>query len=125
MTNGIDVTPELVTGIDYRKLPRAKPGRRTSLTQVLAMQDALYEACMIMKEDCRNASDKEERAKIAGAMSNTCKGWEALEDRKRVIRGLPLPGSLRPESKPRKPKSDNLPSPTEAPVTQSLKESTS
>lgn len=100
------LTPEqLANQVTYARLPRNQPGRRKSLTQVLNMQDAVYETCMMLRDDMCESTDKEERARIASAIASTCKGWDSLEDRKRVIRGQPLPGSLRPIAKPKKVKS--------------------
>lgn len=38
------------------------------------------------------------------ARAQLARAWEAIEERKRILRGRPLPGSLKPEPKKAKPK---------------------
>ncbi|MCI0744048.1 MAG: hypothetical protein L0Y58_01465 [Verrucomicrobia subdivision 3 bacterium] len=47
-------------------------------------------------EEC-SEKEAELHARIAGAAAQAVKGWDALEDRKRILRGRPLPGSFRPQ----------------------------
>src|SRR3974390_1244835 len=74
-----------------------KPGRRLATRQVLDMQQAMYKTALLLEKDALECSDREERARVASALANLAKGWDALENRKRILRGKPLPGSLRPE----------------------------
>ena len=69
--------------------PKPKRPRNTPLKQAVAMQAVLYQD--IMSPDTRPS----DRAQLARA-------WDTLEERKRVLRGKPLPGSLKPP--PPKPK---------------------
>jgi hypothetical protein len=86
---------------------RVKPGKGKSLRQVVALQDAAFEVAMTLREDAvQPGLNREQRAKVATAMSNLIKAWDSAEDRKRIIRGKPLPGSLRPE-KPKPKKQSN------------------
>jgi hypothetical protein len=78
------------------------------------MQQAAFEACMKLKTDVLDASDREERARAASALSNVSKAWSSMEDIKRILRGKPLPGSLRPESKPKKQRTPRA-TPSESP----------
>ena len=89
--------------------------RKPDLAQVIAMQTALYETCMVLKEDIHTVSDKEERARIASAIASVAKGWQGLQDSKRIIRGKPLPGSKRPAVEQPKHKVKASPSFTEEP----------
>jgi hypothetical protein len=41
--------------------------------------------------------------------------WERLEERKRILRGKPMPGSLKPESPKPKRKTPSVVEPTELP----------
>lgn len=66
------------------ELPRMKPGRRGAVLQLLDMQRFLVADAL--NPDTTPAA----RAQVARA-------WEVLEERKRILRGRPLPGSLRPE----------------------------
>lgn len=60
-----------------------KPGGRKYYKQLLQLQDDLFLRAM------REAEDNGKAAACARA-------WEVLEERKRIMRGRPLPGSLRP-----------------------------
>lgn len=80
-------------------LPRTRPGRRTSLSQAIAMQQATYECTIVLQGDLKETEDKLLRSRIASGLAQLTKSWELLEDRKRILRGKPLPGSLRPERK--------------------------
>lgn len=62
--------------------------RKRAYDELLVIQRILFAR---IADDSTSCSDK---AKLALA-------WEKLEDRKRILRGRPLPGNLRPES-PRK-----------------------
>lgn len=102
--NGSAAARYMITEPAPVKRSRIKPGRRSSLLQVLDLQKAAFDVAMSLREDALNAAlSKEQRAKTATALSNMIKAWDSAEDRKRIIRGKPLPGSLRPEkAKPKK-----------------------
>lgn len=59
-------------------------GRKSAITDILKMQDVLKARCLDMK-----TGPKEQ--------SSCALAWERLEERKRILRGKPLPGSLRQE----------------------------
>jgi hypothetical protein len=63
---------------------RIKPGKRNALRQALQLQQRVYE------EGIKKGIRPIELAQLARA-------WDVLEDRKRILRGRPLPGSLKPE----------------------------
>jgi hypothetical protein len=81
--------------------PRIQPGYRNSLQQVLLIQEVITEAVSGLRIDLKT-SNAETRARSSSALASLAKGWDCLEDRKRIIRGKPMPGSLRPEAKPKK-----------------------
>lgn len=66
------------------------------------MQDVAHDALQTLGSDLKETKDKALRAKIAQSMSALCKAFDTLEDRKRILNGKPMPGSLRPEAKARK-----------------------
>jgi hypothetical protein len=66
------------------QLPRMKPGRRGAVLQLLGMQRVLV-------ADALNPET------TPAARAQVARAWEVLEERKRILRGRPLPGSLRPE----------------------------
>lgn len=80
--------------------PKRKPGGRAALAQCLDMQECVYSTALLLKDDCVESTEREERARCASALASLCKAWEAMDDRRRILRGKPLPGSLRPERKP-------------------------
>jgi hypothetical protein len=116
-------------GIDYRRpahtvagsmpepIPRKtriQPGRRNSLVQVLDLQAMTYRAAELISNDIQDAGGKEQRAKLGQALSQVVKSWETLEDRKRILRGKPLPGSKRPAvDQPKRSKATPYGSPSE------------
>ena len=63
---------------------RIRPGRRIALRQALQLQQRVFD------EGIKPGVKPLELAQLARA-------WDCLEDRKRIIRGRPLPGSLKPE----------------------------
>jgi hypothetical protein len=66
------------------QLPRMKPGRRGALSQILELQRLLV-------VDAVNPET------TASARAQVARAWEVLEERKRILRGRPLPGSFKPE----------------------------
>jgi hypothetical protein len=63
---------------------RMRPGRRTALRQAIQIQERVF------AESLKTITKPLEVAQLARA-------WVFLEDRKRILRGKPLPGSLKPE----------------------------
>lgn len=68
---------------------RIRPGRLNSLRQALHLQQCVYEAGV------KKGVQPRDLAQLARA-------WDVIEDRKRILRGRPLPGSLKPEKPKRK-----------------------
>lgn len=81
-------------------LRRIRPGRRTSLVDALILQRHVFESA-------QNCTKPIELAALARA-------WDVLENRKRVLRGKPDPGQLRPEA-PKRHKPKPISGPTESP----------
>ncbi len=69
------------------------------MRQVLDFQALTHAAAMGLGEDFRETSDKEERSRVAMAISSLGKSWTTLQDSKREILGRPKAGILRPEQK--------------------------
>ncbi len=73
--------------------------------QAKQMQEIAFNAVLDLRADMQESKDKLLRTRIATAISQLAKTWDTIEDRKRILKGKPMPGSLRPESKPsKKPK---------------------
>jgi hypothetical protein len=76
---------------------RIRPGKRNSLRQVLHLQQATYDTILLLKEDVVRPEDAALRARIGSSLAQLFRSFDTLEDRKRVLRNRPLPGSLKPE----------------------------
>ncbi len=71
--------------------PRIRPGNRMGIHAVLLMQARLFQIVV----------DQSVNPAVA---ARAALSWEKLEDRKRILRGKPLPGSLKPLPKKNKRK---------------------
>jgi len=71
---------------------RIKPGRRLSLQQALDFQHALH---AFVRAGCKPIE-----------LASVARAWCDLEERKRILRGKPLPGAFKPVAKPPKHKPD-------------------
>lgn len=76
--------------------------RNGAYSQATKLQRALANAGEELERDLFKSSDKTERTRIAGALASVAKGWQSMNDQLRVMRGVPLPGSLRPEKPSKK-----------------------
>lgn len=56
---------------------------------------------MALEADLDSAPDAKSRASVAQALRQAVAAWESATERVRIARNKPLPGSLRPESKPK------------------------
>jgi hypothetical protein len=94
-------------------IKRVRPGRRLSLRQVLDIQRIAHDAALGLHRDFLGTSDREERARVASAISNLGKAWCSLQDAKREILGRPKAGVLKPErpKEKRKPYREMMPHP--------------
>jgi len=64
------------------------PGRRKSVSDLISIQQKLKDAAL---SDTINPTE----------LAQVARAWDTLENRKRILRGRPLPGSLKPD--PRRP----------------------
>ena len=83
---------------DAQTLTGQVKGGRKFYRQLLDMQDVLYTSALGAE------TDPSERAACARA-------WEVLEERKRIMRGRPLPGSLKPTDTKHKRARETAPTP--------------
>ena len=81
---------------------RSRPGLRRSLTQAVALKDATFQTAEILRNRMNTTEDDLTCAKLATALSACVGAFEKACDRIRVLRGVPMPGSLKPVAKPRK-----------------------
>ena len=87
---------------------RIRPGKRNSLRQVLQLQQAAFDTTLLLKEDVLGSQDATLRARIGSSIAQLVRSWDTLEDRKRILRGRPLPGSFKPEKEKPKSKLSNM-----------------
>jgi hypothetical protein len=78
------------------------PRRSKALTQLHQMQDVAHSTLQTLSQDLTETKDKALRAKLALGIASLCKAFDTLEDRKRILHGRPMPGSLRPDTQPKK-----------------------
>lgn len=77
----------------------------TPLKQALALQTALHDSGLLIRDDIASSNDDETRARLLTSLASAARGWQAMQDQIRILKGKPLPGSLRPVSKPKASKS--------------------
>lgn len=77
--------------------PKPRKHRAKALMQIPIMQTHLQSAIALCREDMNDCQDREVRARIGSALASMVRGWDILEERKRILRGRPLPGHLRPD----------------------------
>lgn len=59
---------------------------------------------MSLEQDLDSATDPKSRMNVAVAIRSAIQAWDLARDAARIARNKPLPGSLRPESAPKKKK---------------------
>jgi hypothetical protein len=77
------------------------------------MQDVAHSTLQTLSNDLTETKDKALRAKLALGIASLCKAFDTLEDRKRILHGKPMPGSLRPDAEPKKMRRSYRSSPVE------------
>ena len=74
--------------------------RSRALSQCLDIQNLAYETAMGFKTLDSSADAIERHARKCVALAQVARAWESSVDRARILRGRPLPGSLKPQPKP-------------------------
>lgn len=74
---------------------------RSTLRQALDLQKLAYQVAMDLSQPSSAEVEDQRRAR-AQAVASAIKAWELASDRARIARKQPLPGSLRPEAKPKR-----------------------
>ena len=80
-------------------MPRLSYSKRNAIRQAVELQKFCFSCAELLEADLRASADKEERARIATALGGLGRNWTALQDSIRILKGDPLPGSLRPEKR--------------------------
>ena len=67
------------------------------MSQCLDIQNLAYETAMAFKSLPSSDEAVERHARKCMALAQAARAWEAAANRARILRGRPLPGSLRPK----------------------------
>ncbi len=81
---------------------------RQTLAQATKLKDISFQAAVDLAESTSSPEQSAESRARAQAIIALIKSWSEACTIVRITRGKPLPGSLRPESKPKKSKSKPL-----------------
>jgi hypothetical protein len=81
-------------------------GNNTGLSQAYALRDFSASSALQLKK--LEVNTLEEQAARARALKDLTSTWMLASERIRLLRGRPLPGSLRPVPKPSKSKPSSL-----------------
>ena len=79
------------------QMPRLTYSKRDAIRQAVEMQRLCFSNAQLLDQDIRASADKEQRARVAMGLGHLVRAWKTLEDSKRVLKGDPMPGSLKPE----------------------------
>lgn len=78
-------------------MPRLRYSKREAIRQAVDLQRLCVGNAQLLDADARaEGATPESRAKAGTALSNVVRAWRVLEEGKRVLKGDPLPGSLKP-----------------------------
>jgi hypothetical protein len=72
------------------------------LQQAYDLQEFTFGAVLAFKESLSRDGKLKVSREDATAIGNLVRAWESCQERVRIHRGKPLPGSLKPEPKPKK-----------------------
>ena len=78
-------------------MPRLTYSKRAAIRQAVEMQNLCFAGALLLDQDLKGSENKELRARVATASGNLMKTWTALQESVRVMKGDPMPGSLKPE----------------------------
>lgn len=81
-----------------------RPKLASDLSQAKATQKLAHKVIMSLEQDLDAATDPKSRMNVAVAIRSAIQAWDLARDAARIARNKPLPGSLRPESAPKKKK---------------------
>jgi len=91
--------------------PDRRSGNSRGLTQAYILRDLAATTAIALKADMTNEAgeliirrDEYGKPVDAPAIAQLIRAWSEAREAIRILRGRPLPGSLRPERKPRSPK---------------------
>ena len=102
--NGQSKPPAKPFGSTSPKGKRNRSSVRETLSQALQLKDLAFQVGQELKEPMLSDDDGQKARARAQSVSAVCKSFADMVTIIRIERGKPLPGSLRPESKPKKQK---------------------
>lgn len=83
------------------RAPKGHAAVKTSLAQATELQRLSCKMALALEADLDSSTDAKTRAVVAQALRQAMAAYESASDLVRIAKNKPLPGSLRPESKPR------------------------
>ncbi len=89
---------------DRAKSKAVRQSVLSTLYEATELKRLAFETAMEMKEQFGSDDESEKSRARAQAITGLVKSWSETVNVIRIERGKPLPGSLRPESKPKKQK---------------------
>ena len=97
-------SPERLSLVRQAKKALGRKPCASDLTQAKAIQRLAYDVVTSLRQDLQSASDSKSRMNVAVAIRSAIQAWDLARDAARIARNKPLPGSLRPESVPKRKK---------------------
>ena len=111
MINAGTITPQNAAEYSAKSHAPGNSRNNAALRQALTIQLVLHDAVNKVAKDIDNCHDKEIRARLLTALSSAARGWQGLQDTVRILKGDPLPGSLRPTERKRAKNNQEVVSP--------------
>jgi hypothetical protein len=87
--------------LQYARSHKTNERTSTALQQAVNSQRIAHRVVCALEADLDSAKDADSRREVAIAIRSAIQAWDLACDRVRIAQNRPLPGSLRPESKPR------------------------
>lgn len=84
--------------------PPKRDGRSRGLIQAYELRQLAHELAMKLA----SGEAREKESKVARDITGLIRAWAEADDRVRIHRGKPLPGTLRPTSKPKRSRQPSL-----------------
>ncbi len=103
-TNGHSVTVASPFGDSHIRAKKSQASLRMTLRQAVELKDLTFDAAMDLALAAGSNEESEKSRARAQALAGLVKAWDMACNRIRIQQGKPNPGSLRPESKPKKQK---------------------
>lgn len=95
---------KIFSDADRDKSRKVRQAILSTVFEATELKQLAFRTAMALKDQGIDAEESDGLRAHAQAVTAAIKAWDMTCARLRIERGKPLPGSLRPESKPKKPK---------------------